>query len=230
MKIHVVHVIQEYFPALGGGPLAVHLRAMELSKYGIKNTVLTTNLINTKKNITIRPGQYSDGEITVYRLRALNFNSNYIVVPEILSYLLFLDYDIIHVYGYGYFSTEVAALASRLRNKPMVFSPCGYFPLTMKVNRYITKFYGLISKMNSLKKANYIFVDSMDDFQIYSTLAKEEKLKIIPGPTLKKEVVAQNVSACKFLEKYNIDYPYFFSLGRITETKGISNLHQYFLL
>ncbi|EQD44178.1 glycosyltransferase, partial [mine drainage metagenome] len=139
-------------------------------------------------------------------------------------YLANLDFDIIHAYGYGYFSTEVAAFFSLIRNKPLIFSPCGYFPLTVKGNRYLTKLYGLISKNNSLRRADYVFVDSKDDFKIYSNLTNRGKLRIIPGATLKAQAITQEVSATNFLEKYNIDFPYFFSIGRITPTKGFQNI------
>lgn len=220
----IAHVIQEYYPALGGGPLAVYLRVRALNKIGIENEVFTTNIVNTAKKTTIEAGSYCEDSVTIHRLSAINLNPHYVIVPRLFTNLLKSDCDIYHAYGYGYFATEVTALVSKLTDRPMIFSPCGYFPATMHVNSIFTNAYRLIANKNSLRISRFILVDSNDDYNIYSTFAQKNKIRIIPGPTLEETVLGQNFSSFEFKRRYGINSPYFFCLGRINQSKGFQNV------
>lgn len=222
--MHVTHVVQEFYPAFGGGPLAVYLRAKYLSSKGVRNTVLTSNILNTRTNETIKAGRSTLDGIEVVRMKALNINPFYIVVPSLPRELLRIDTDVIHVYGYGYFSTEVASFIGHLRGIPVIFSPCGYFPKTVKTGRLLTGIYNFMSRRNSLFYSSRVLVESVDDTIIYRNYTDETKINILPGPTLSEKIFTQEIEKDLFRKEYNINSDYFLCLGRMTEAKGFHNV------
>ena len=220
----ITYVIQEYWPAKGGGPQALHERVKFLIKNQVVPLVLTTNFINIHKKEIISEDDLKKDDDGIIRHKAININPNYLVPIGILRSLLTTKGDIIHAIGFGYFSTEVAAFISKIRNKPFCFSPAGYFPSAKHVNGFLTSLYIFLARRNSLRTSRLILVDSRDDMEIYSKLAPQKKIMVLPGVAVSETLMSYSVDIERFRNKFKIKEKYFFSLGRIIESKGFQNV------
>ena len=220
----ITYVIQEYWPAKGGGPQALHERVKVLRENSVESTILTTNFVNIHKKETITKEVLKNDDKGVIRHKAININPNFLIPLGVIRSLLTTRGDIIHAIGFGYFSTEVAAFISKLRNKPFCFSPAGYFPSAKQVNGLLTSIYIFLAKKNSLKTAKLIFVDSEDDRNIYSKLTAQDKIVVLPGVAVSETLISYKANPIRFKEKFRIKGKYFFSVGRIIESKGFQNV------
>lgn len=223
-RMKITYVIQEYWPAKGGGPQALHERVKFLIKNQVAPLVLTTNFINIHKKEVMSAEDLKKDEEGVIRHKAININPNYLIPIGILRSLLTTKGDIIHAIGFGYFSTEIAAFISKIRNKPFCFSPAGYFPSAKQVNGFLTSLYIFLAKRNSLRTSRLILVDSMDDMEIYSKLASQKKIVVLPGVAVSETLISYKTDPERFKKKFKISEKYFFSLGRIIESKGFQNV------
>lgn len=220
----ITYVIQEYWPAKGGGPQALHERVKFLIKNQVKPFVLTTNFINIHKKEIISKEDLKKDYEGVIRHRAININPNFLIPLGIIKSLLTTKGDIIHAIGFGYFSTEMASLISKIRNKPFCFSPAGYFPSAKKMNRFLTTLYIFIAKRNSLRNSMLILVDSNDDMEIYSKMTLKKKIIVLPGVAVSENLLNYKPEPDRFRKKFKVKEKYFFSLGRIIESKGFQNV------
>ncbi len=222
--MRVTHVIKEFYPALGGGPIATFRRVKELERLGVENTVITGNLLNPWTNSRIETGWAELNGVKVLRLPAINPHPYYTIIRHITKHLLDGRPDLIHLYGYGSYSTEVSAMKLRRSDIPIVFSPCGYFPLTKDLGKIRTAVFESFSKRNTLMRANRIFVDSNFEIGLFSRLAHYTKIVKIPGPSVGEDELSEVFEPDKFRTKYNIWENYFISIGRINVSKGFQNV------
>ncbi len=220
----VVHIIEEYIPSLGGGPIATHRRAKELKKLGVDNVVITGNIINSWTGDKIEAKVEEIDGIEVVRLPTISIHPYFPVVRGIRKVLKNIDADIVHLYGYGYYITEVAAYILKDSKIPIVFSPGGYFPATKDINKYLVRSFEFISKRNSLRYASRIFVETEYDRSIYSNLANPNKIRIIPVPTLYENAIRDDYNPNIFKKEYGISEEYFIAMGRINASKGFQNI------
>jgi len=212
--------ILRFKPAIGGGEECVYQVAKRLVQRGHEVYVLTSDLLKTTPNYVYfrRKANQVDG-MTVQSFHALRLLRDYPVVPKIFSKLIREKVDIIHGHGYGYFTSDFSALASRICSVPFILSTHGFFPLAIHANRFLITTYVNFSRIGLLKIAKKVIAASTFDALLYAQLLEPRKICVVPnGVDINKwrALPGKNL----FRTKYGLDGPIVASVGRIAWVKG----------
>jgi len=216
--------ILRFKPAIGGGEEHVYHIAKKLLQRGHEVIVLTSDLLKTTPNYAYfqRKVHKVDG-ITVQGFHALRLLKDYPIVPSIFFKLMREKVDIIHGHGYGYFTTDFSALASRIRSVPFIVSTHGFFPLAVHANRFLTTTYVNFSRISLLKIARKVIVASTFDASMYAQLIDQRKIRVVPnGVDIDKWRVLPRKTV--FRTKYDLEGPIVATVGRIIWVKGFQYL------
>jgi glycosyltransferase involved in cell wall biosynthesis len=212
-------------PAIGGGEEIVYETSKELSRRGHQITILTSDLMTPDRKSKRVRGTTRQGNLVIQRYSGLCVHPQYPIVPSLPMKLSRIDCDLIHAHGYGYFTSDTAAIISRIRNKPLVLSLHGFFPATTKANRLLTNFYIAFSKVNLLSTASRVVCQSHEDASIMVKLTDQKKVVTIHNGINAEEWRILPEKG-RFRERYGIKSPIILSIGRLVQAKGFHLLLQ----
>lgn len=179
-------IVPRWIPAKMDGPIRIQLSlARALAERGHESIIYTTDcdvfgfLENTPRREVM-------DKIVVKRYHPWLRRGHYIVTPNMLPDLIREEADIIHVLSYRNFQTDLGALLSKLKEKPLVLSSMGGL-VTFK---YISKsrmewipyyFYDLLTLKSSIRMADFIVVSTKHEALDAAAFGvPREKIRVIP--------------------------------------------------
>lgn len=122
-------VTPTFLPCVGGQETYVRKLSEALVSRGHKITIFTTDAVSRIPIRRVAPGRQLSGGLSVVRFPCYAFLYSYLpITPRLMQALLakqIADYDIVHVHGYGHFTSDIASVSRHLFGKPTVLTTHG---------------------------------------------------------------------------------------------------------
>jgi glycosyltransferase involved in cell wall biosynthesis len=182
-------VTPTFLPYVGGQETYVQKLSEALYARGHEITIFTTDAVSRNPLRRISSGRQIGRGLAVVRFPCYAFLYSYLpIAPGLAQALLakeIVDYDIVHIHGYGHFTSDIAAGTGRLYGKPTILTTHGIHQETAQEGfiRQLLWFYyrGSIvaSTVNSVDK---ILVLSQDEVDYLSRFGPHivEKTRVVP--------------------------------------------------
>jgi alpha-1,3-mannosyltransferase len=205
--MRILHICKQFYPSVGGIEDVVYRLSQYLIGNGHSSDVLSLNrLIRTKKYLS-KSDTFNN--IKISRISFINI-FEYTIAPDIIKHIS-NHYDIVHIHGINYFSDYLLLLKYFVK-KPIIISTHGGYFHTKK-NIIIKKIWFNTITKYTLRKANRVVTDGVNDFLIFKKILNNNITTIENG------VNSEYLSIKKNIEKYSLIY-----WGRICENKRVDNL------
>lgn len=207
--MRVLHVVRQFYPAIGGLENFVQCLVLEQLQAGIQAEVLTLDSV-FHQHLDIRlPHSEQVGAIPVQRI-SWRGSYKYPLAPAVLKHLQ--GYDIIHVHGVDFFA-DFLALTRFWHGRRLVLSTHGGFFHTQFASTAKKLFFNTVTR-RSLRNYSQIYACSEGDYQRFAPLC-EAKLKLIEnGVDVKKFADAGSKQATRL----------FAFIGRFSDNKRLDQL------
>lgn len=221
--MHIVQVVKNFPPAIGGVENYVYSLSLEMSKLGHKVSVITSKGVkkNEKHARNVDRKLCMQG-VKVYRLNILPtgvsshlINSHYtFLMPSLISKLLSINADIIHAHSFPALHTDISALLSWLRSLPLIISIHGL----CKPHRLYSSLIG--KKVISISRR--VVVNNPYQSDLLRRMGiKDDKIRVIPpGINVERFQNCDNSSKDRKTLKEKI----ILFVGRIVKGKGLEYL------
>ena len=220
----VLQVTPEFPPPLiGGGGYHVYNLTRELVRRGIDITVFTCN---TQKPFFLQKTKTEAqlGNVKVHRIPTFYVPKTvYPMTPKLVPMLLKENPDIIHAHGYQFFTSDAAAIVSKIKKKPLILTlhgfPRGFAKLTHKT------YFHLIGKKTLAAAKKLIAVSNAVANEFKAIGIQEEQISIIPNG-IDLEEFKHMPNEKNFKKRMNIkeNEKMVLSIGRLEEVKGFHHL------
>lgn len=208
-KLNVLHVVRQFYPAIGGLEVYVKNMVQHQQKLGHICEVLTLNKIFNDKNIVLSDNEVID-EIIIKRI---SFVGGQRVFMPIICPKYFKQFDVIHVHNTDVFF-DYLAFSKIFHRKPLVATTHGGYFHTKNLAQFKKIYFNTITKL-SAKFYNSIIAISQNDLDIFKIINKN--ILLCPNavePMGEKIVKGQD----------------FIYIGRLAEHKNIPGLIEVFAL
>jgi glycosyltransferase involved in cell wall biosynthesis len=220
----VMQVTPEFPPPLiGGGGYHVYNLTRELVRKGVEVTVFTFSFAKTSP-IMGKIVETHFGNVKVYRFPTFSIpRTIYSIAPTLIPSFLKEKPDIIHAHGYQFFTSDTAAIMSRINRKPLILTLHG-FPRGFSKLSHIA-YFSLIGK-RTLKTAKRIIAVSNGVVQEFKAIGVPEgRITIIPNG-INLEEFSYALDGGNFRKSLNIkeNEKLILSIGRLEEIKGFQYL------
>ena len=115
----VMQITPEFPPPLiGGGGYHVYNLTRELVKKGVEVVIFTFGS-SKSSSLMGKSVETQFGRVKVYRFPAFSVpRTIYQIAPTLIPSLLKEEPDIVHAHGYQFFTSDAAAIMSRIKKKP----------------------------------------------------------------------------------------------------------------
>ena len=206
--MRVLHVVRQFWPAVGGLENFVLDLASEQIRTGIEAQVLTLNRLNTKPHEVLK----ARDEIRGIRVRRIGYlgSRRYPLAVGALRHLR--SFDLIHVHAVDFFCDYLAATAP-IHGKPLVLSTHGGFFHTHR-NRRLKQLFFSAATRRTLKRFQAVIASSVGDEALFKKIAEGKVRRIDNG-----------VNTQKFAHAASPDFkPSLIYFGRFASNKGIEAL------
>jgi len=222
--MRVLQVTPEFPPPLiGGGGYHVCNLTKALVQRGVDVAVFTCNVQKaTSLNKVAVETQF--GKVKVHRTSAFFVPGTiYPIAPKLIPLLLQEDADIIHAHGYQFFTSDAAAMVSKLKRKPLILTlhgfPRGFNELTRKV------YFHLIGKKTLTSAKKIVAVSNTVAHEFIAIGVLEERICIVPNGICLEEY-RQMPDGADFRKRLGItdNEKLILSIGRLEEIKGFQHL------
>lgn len=170
----VVHIVRQYFPAIGGMEEVVRNLAKHQRDQGrYEPSVITLDRIFRGNNRRLATADMLDG-IPIHRLPYAG-SERYPLCPQVLGALR--DADLIHVHAIDFFF-DYLAWTHVVHRKPMVASTHGGFFHSPFAPRLKQVYFRCMTRLSALAYRRVI-ATSENDGQIFGQIVGEQKLRVI---------------------------------------------------
>lgn len=206
--MRILHVYNHFYPSIGGIEKYIEDLCLDLIKLGHRSDVCCLNVLPNSRQKLPKSGKYKG--IRIYRLPCVDLRYYKIAtnVPRLLN--IAKKYDIIHIYGVGFFS-DVFSLTKKIHGKPFIVSTVGGIFHTKNILGIKTLYFGLWCRL--VLKAAKIVAISQHDKKLFSKISRN--IELIPVPV---ETDKFNFHERK---KSNLTMLY---IGRISKNKRVDRL------
>lgn len=127
--MNVLIISPRFPPSIGGIEYIVSRLACYLAGHGFNVTVATTDAVSQRPFTRFKYiGEQKCGRLKVLRFPCFGFVTGYIPIsPNIFLWCIrnISSYDVIHVNGYGFITSDLIALLASLYHKPVVLTTHG---------------------------------------------------------------------------------------------------------
>lgn len=220
----VLQVTPEFPPPLiGGGGYHVYNLTRELVRRGIDVTVFTCG---TQKPFFLQKTKVEAqlGNVKVHRIPTFYVPKTvYPMTPKLVPMLLKENPDVIHAHGYQFFTSDAAAIVSKIKRKPLILTlhgfPRGFTKLTHKT------YFHLIGKKTLTAAEKIIAVSNAVAHEFKAIGVQEEQISMIPNG-INLEEFKHMPDGKNFKKRVNIkeNERMALSIGRLEEVKGFHHL------
>lgn len=232
MKIRILQVVPYFYPAwsYGGIPRLVYGLSRELTRKGHKVSVITTDVYDSEKRLSIPPHPVNLSGIEVLYLRNLSnslaYRHQFFLPLYDMSRLerVFRCFDIVHIHGHRNLLENIAHHYSKRCGIPFVLTPNGTLP-RIERKKGVKVLWDLLLGNRVIKDAShFIAVSNSEVAQFIRFGIPEEKITMIyNGIELEefRELPAKN----SFKRRWKIEgRKVVLYLGQLTPRKGVDFL------
>ena len=239
----IVHVINRFFPAIGGAERHAYLLSKLLAEKGHSVTVYTTNSITSddipqfsakfpfvaQKKIQVLPKEEIIDGIVVKRFPVYFRFWSFLNVPEFTLRLFDEEADIFHIHGYQPFTSLCSAIAVKAKDyrKPTVLTTHDV-EMAESLPHYahaLLRFYDNSAGKLLLKLSQRIIVLNYDDaIKLMKIGVPSTKLTYIPNGVDTEFFDPEKVNpenAKKFRQKFRLDKNIIVFVGRLEKRKRV---------
>ncbi len=210
--MRVLHIVRQFWPALGGLENFVLELASEQVRNGLEVHVLTLNRVHSRPDEILSDTDQVRG-IAIRRIGYFG-SRRYPIAPFALAGLA--AFDIIHVHGVDFFC-DYLALTKNFHGKPLVLSTHGGFFHTPR-NKLLKRLFFSIVTRRTLKRYHMVFASSINDVNIFRGITDSRLRRIDNGVDITKLAAAASA-------EFSPSLIYF---GRFASNKGLELLVQTF--
>ncbi|MBA3044076.1 glycosyltransferase family 4 protein [archaeon] len=243
--MNILQLCIRFPPSPGGAETHVYEISKELMKRKHNVTVFTSDLytetpfkrmkqwednvdgILRKKNkgffpkISGKPLAFREIPVRRFSSHSLGGEAHYVFMPLMIYSTLKEAVDIIHTHSYGYFQTNVAAFAKKIKNIPLVFTP-HFHPLWSswggKRRKNLRHFYDKMFSCHVSDAADVIICHSKHEVELMNI--NPEKARVIPAG-IDFSLFEPPVDGDIFKKRYNIENELILFSGRLATNKGL---------
>ncbi|MBW8191450.1 WecB/TagA/CpsF family glycosyltransferase [Neiella marina] len=205
--MHIIHVVRQFYPAIGGLENFVRSLASEQIKQGHQVKVVTLDQVFHQQT-SLRDNEMLDG----IHIRRLPFFGSYkypitTKVSEVLE-----NADIVHVHALDFFA-DFLAVSKIIHGKKLVLSTHGGFFHTEYASRLKEIYFSTITRL-SLMAYSAVYACSVNDYQVFSRICGR-----------KLQLIENGVDTHKFghLPAHSGNHRLIF-IGRFSDNKRIDKL------
>jgi glycosyltransferase involved in cell wall biosynthesis len=220
----VLQVTPEFPPPLiGGGGYHVYNLTRELVRRGIDVTVFTCS---TQKPFFLQKTKMEAqfGNVKVHRIPTFYIPKTiYPMTPKLVPMLLKENPDVIHAHGYQFFTSDAAAIVSKIKKKPLILTlhgfPRGFANLTHKT------YFHLIGKKTLASAKKLIAVSNAVAREFKAIGIQKKQISIIPNG-IDLEEFKHMPDGRNFKKRMNVkeNEKMALSIGRLEKVKGFHHL------
>ncbi|UCC91434.1 MAG: glycosyltransferase family 4 protein [Candidatus Aenigmatarchaeota archaeon] len=204
--MRILHVYNHFYPCVGGIEKYVEDLCLDLIRIGHTSDVCCLNTHGNFKE-KLKPHEKYKG-ITIYRLPYLDLKY-YKIAPAVLK--IAKKYDVIHVYGTGFFS-DFLNLTKIIHGKPVLVSTVGgvFHTKNLRAVKNVYFKYWCKAMLNSTDK---VIAISEHDKKLFSEIT--HNIEMIPVPV--------EIDKFKFLKRKKCNLKMIY-IGRISKNKRVDRL------
>jgi len=204
----ILHVVNSFYPNVGGIENAVKQHCEELIKKGHSCEVVCFNKVPNKDAKLPKEGEI-DG-IKIHRIPFFSMKY-YHFAPAVFG--IVKNYDIVHVHGIGFFS-DFLIVTKLLHKKPVVVSTYGAVFHTKNIFLLKLIYFHIIQRV-VLRFADKVIAISKNDFSLFSRIISKNLILVELGVRLDKFFAINSVKK---------DENKIISVGRISKNKMTNQL------
>lgn len=209
----VIHVVRQYYPAIGGLENFVKALAEQQVRQGLKVKVVTLDR-SFSTNELFAPIEAVNG-VSIVRI-GFKGSIRYPIAPNVLKEID--SCDLVHIHCTDFFS-DFLSLCRSYFNKPLVLTTHGGFFHTEFAGHIKTLYFNTITRL-SLARFSAILASSVNDFERFSSISKNVQL------------LENGVDVARFFDKPKVassEYVKFVFVGRLSVNKRVAELIDWFL-
>lgn len=220
--LKVTIICPYYIPFPGGQEIHTAFLVKYLKRHNVKITIITTNNPHSKSYEKF-------DNLEIFRLNPLfEFYTNPFPL-KLFPLLMKIDSDIFHVQGYWSIFANIAALVSKIRKIPLIYTSHGFQSSLYTKNifsRFIVLTYIKTIGLLMFNQMEIITCNHLEDKIILEKIGiKENKIKILPSGLdleiyneIDNEVKPEIIESIRI--KYDLKWPVLLYVGRLIERKG----------
>jgi glycosyltransferase involved in cell wall biosynthesis len=228
-QMNILQLCIRFPPAPGGAEKHVYHISKELMARGHELKVYTSDLYTEVPFVRLENTGPSYEGVPVDRFKSYSLRGemHYVFIPSLIGALLKEKSDIIHAHSYGYFQTNVAALAKKLKTQPLVFTPHFHPSWSMwggAKRKQLRKIYDKMLAKSIIGSTDMVICHSKNEKELLSAFSvPEEKVRIIPAG-IDFDRFKALPSPNKFRDYYDISGRIVLFVGRLASNKGLRYL------
>lgn len=214
----VVHVVQRFFPDVGGAETHVRALAREQAKLGHDVTVATSGF-----------GESNLEGYRVVRFPAKHWKGDYLFPPWLVmdgleDFLVEERADILHAHSYRFHTIEAAAAASRRGGSPLVVTAHGFYPPENQLVALARWRYDRSRGRQALSQATRCIAVSEHEVAHYARLGVASSRVDVVANGIDSSAFERG-DAAAFRKTYDLgDGPLVVFLARLAHDKGLFDL------
>lgn len=211
-----------YIPFPGGQEIHTAFLVKYLRRLNVKITIVTTN------NPPLKTYEKFEN-LEIFRLKPLfEFYTNPFPL-KLFPLLMKIDTDIFHVQGYWSIFANIAAIVSKIRKIPIIYTSHGFQSSLYTKNifsRFIVYSYIKTIGLFMFNQMKMMTCNHLEDKIILEKIGvKQNKIKILPSGLdldayneIDKEITPEIIESIR--TKNNLKWPVILYIGRLIERKG----------
>lgn len=221
--VNILQLCIRFPPGSGGAETHVYEISKELMKRKHNVNVFTSDLYTETPFRRMEKWNDNVDKIPVKRFRSysLGGEAHYVFMPSMIFPTLKENVDILHTHSYGYFQTNVAAFAKKIKNIPLVFTP-HFHPLWSswggKRRKILRNFYDKMFSGHVSDAADVIICHSKHEIELMNI--NPEKARVIPAG-IDFSLFEPVTDGGFFRNRYNINDNMILFSGRLATNKGL---------
>ncbi|MBU3902340.1 MAG: glycosyltransferase family 4 protein, partial [Candidatus Thermoplasmatota archaeon] len=221
--MNILQLCIRFPPGPGGAETHVYEISKELMRRKHNVNVFTSDLYTETPFKRMKQWEDNVDGIHVRRFssHSLGGEAHYVFMPSMIFPTLKENVDILHTHSYGYFQTNVAAFAKKIKNIPLVFTP-HFHPLWSswggKRRKILRKIYDKMFSCHVSDAADVIICHSKHEVELMNI--NPEKARVIPAG-IDFSLFEPPVDGDIFRKRYNIENELILFSGRLATNKGL---------
>ncbi len=211
--MEIIHVVRQYYPAIGGLENFVRALAEQQVRQGLKVKVVTLDRSFSTNELFV-PIEVVNG-VNIVRI-GFKGSIRYPIAPNVLKEID--SCDLVHIHCTDFFS-DFLSLFRGFFKKPLVLTTHGGFFHTQYASRLKKLYFNTITRL-SLARFSSILASSVNDYNRFSCISNNVQL------------LENGVDVARFISKPKItstEYVKFVFVGRLSVNKRVAELIHWFI-